>query len=200
MIPDTKNIALSAHYYTEPPDRDSGKDEFTRRTQGYLYAQNAGIPLWAGEFGPVFTPTQDEIPDKLQSLDTQIKIFEETGTHYTLWTYKEKPHSNRPYSSMGLVSPAPVSLYAQAIEPIEKKKIELRTDWWMERLPKSETVKAIEVGIGLNPCHYTWHRSQAITRLPENLPKKSYGYGKPELQEQWVQIFAEMTPMTDSAH
>jgi len=86
------------------------------------------VPIWVGEFGSVYNGVATEIPDRLRALDDQLDVFEEAGAHWTTWTYKD-------VGVMGWVALDPECEYLQRIARIERAKLILDTDFWMQWLP-----------------------------------------------------------------
>ena len=94
---------------------------------------------------------------------------------------------------MGLIHPRPDSIYAKAIEPIEKQKIALRTDWWM-KLEENDTQKKIVAAAdaAYEATHAT-HDERERNELREAFKRKAVGLTSRHLQEQWVKTFADMS-------
>jgi endoglucanase len=142
--PFAENLVYSSHNYNtagfgpgvypgtfdgEHWDRKKQMDVF-RAQEGTHYTQYHNVPLWVGEFGAVYNGPAAERPDRLRALDEQIDIFEEYGTHWTTWTYKD-------VGVMGWVELDPESEYMQLIAPILQAKHQLHTDFWMGWLPST---------------------------------------------------------------
>jgi hypothetical protein len=97
-------------------------------TEGYIYAQKHGVPLWVSEFGTVYNGPPEEVPDRLRALDDQIAVMERAGAHWTTWTYKD-------VGVMGMLTLSPTSPYMARLADFQKKKRALGTDDWMKWLP-----------------------------------------------------------------
>ena len=210
-IPTSGNIILSSHNYSyeqcEPGpyprndkeytpaklDKNTTRKSFKVDQQGYEFAKEHGLPLWSGEFGALLGSNLRDVPNRLRAVDDQMDVMNQEGTHWTLWTYKEKPHIGKHHSSMGLIHPRPDSIYAKAIEPIEKQKIALRTDWWM-KLEENDTQKKIVAAAdaAYEATHAT-HDERERNELREAFKRKAVGLTSRHLQEQWVKTFADMS-------
>lgn len=97
-------------------------------SEGTRFSQQYHVPLWSGEFGSAYNGPVSEEPDRLRALDDLLAIFEQFGTHWTTWTYKD-------VGAMGWVVLDPQSAYLQLLAPILAAKRKLRTDFWMHWLP-----------------------------------------------------------------
>ena len=118
-------------------DWDRAKiDREFRRCEGYRFTQTHQAPLWVGEFGAVFNGPPEQIPDRLRGLDDQIAVMEDSGAHWTTWTYKD-------IGVMGIVTVNTESEYMRAIRPAFKAKLELHAEGW-GWLPPSPMDAALE--------------------------------------------------------
>ena len=93
-------------------------------SQGWQFTRQHGVPLWVGEFGSVYNGPAGEIPDRLRALDDQLGVFNETGAHWTTWTYKDA-------GVMGWVHLDPECEYLQRLQHVQRAKRELDTDFWL---------------------------------------------------------------------
>jgi hypothetical protein len=145
--PSAGHIVYNSHNYTAPgfgPGRYPGTitprsgdpqawDAARLQTsfmesEGFTAAREHGVPLWVSEFGAVYNGPADEVEDRLRALDDQIGVLEQTGSHWTTWTYKD-------VGVMGLMTLAPSSPYMARLADFRRKKLALGTDDWMSWLP-----------------------------------------------------------------
>jgi hypothetical protein len=142
LQPYGKNLACSSHNYNRAGwgpgpypglhregfwDRDKLEDVLLAH-EGMRYARRHRVPLWVGEFGPVFNGPPEDRPSRLRGMDEQLSVFEQHGVHWTSWTYKD-------LGVIGWVNVDPQSEYMQLIAPLLKAKLKLNTDSWMYWLP-----------------------------------------------------------------
>jgi endoglucanase len=101
-------------------DKSFLREKVTKTCQYMLKHQ---IPIWVGEFGPVYTgvPEADEM--RYQLLDDQLSIYDELGANWSLWTYKD-------IGLQGVVSLLSDSKWVRKIQPILEKKTFLGVDSW----------------------------------------------------------------------
>lgn len=102
--------------------------ELTRNHQGVQFANNQGLPIYCGEFGPVFNGAPEDRPSRLRGLEDQIEIFEQLEIHWSGWTYKD-------VGVMGWLNLDPESPYMRIIAPFEEMKRYFHCDCWMYWLP-----------------------------------------------------------------
>jgi endoglucanase len=93
--------------------------------EGTVFAFKHHVPLFVGEFGAVYDVPPEEISDRLRALDDQLTIFDNAGTHWTIWTYKDT-------GVMGWVSLDPDCEYLQILAHVLEAKRLLDTDFWIE--------------------------------------------------------------------
>ncbi len=86
------------------------------------------VPIWNGEFGPVYADPRD--PDakevneeRINVLADQLKIYQETKISWSIWTYKD-------IGFQGMVFTDPTSPYIQLLKPFLEKKKRLGLDSW----------------------------------------------------------------------
>ncbi|KAH8724184.1 glycoside hydrolase superfamily [Phaeosphaeriaceae sp. PMI808] len=102
------------------------------------YMRQHNIPIWNGEFGPVYasisdakgsTPAKKEANVKLENsqrfamLEEQLQIYRETGVSWSIWLYKDIGYQGMTYI-------APDSPYMKLIAPFLAKKKRLGLDFW----------------------------------------------------------------------
>ncbi len=143
-LPEVDNVALSSHNYNRAGwgpgaypglHREGYWDEaylleLTRRHEGTRLAEKEGLPLLAGEFGPVFNGAPEDRPSRLRGLRDQIQCFEALEMHWTAWTYKD-------VGVMGWLNLDPESPYMQLSGPFEPLRRRFHTDPWMYWLPST---------------------------------------------------------------
>jgi len=97
------------------------------------------LPIWNGEFGPVYDSTgleKDAInSERYQMLKDQLSLYKEKKiVGWSIWTYKDIGFQGEPYSKMfansGLTYVNPKSAYMTLLEPFLKKKQALALDAW----------------------------------------------------------------------
>ncbi len=146
--PFAENLVYSSHNYSVPAlgpgmypgtiqgerwDMQKQREVFLSH-QGTLFTQRHRFPLWVGEFGCVSNGPADERVSRLAALSDQLSVIEDSGAHWTIWTYKD-------LGVMGWVELDPSSEYAQLTAAIRKTKEQLGTDFWMHWLPRTPVVK-----------------------------------------------------------
>src|SRR3712207_1695330 len=67
-------------------DRDVLEQTFRRRSTYMLEHQ---IPIWVGEFGPVYTGQPEADAMRYQLLTDQLAIYQRYQASWALWTYKD---------------------------------------------------------------------------------------------------------------
>jgi endoglucanase len=142
--PFSGNLVYSSHNYLEPLqfttnypginfgdywDRNRQEQAFLN-AEGTKFTQKYGVPLWVGEFGPVYLGSKQHMEHRYRSFDDQIDVFESYGSHWTTWTYKDIGVMNWVYLN-------PDSDYMQILKTFLKNKEELGTDFWFTGLPST---------------------------------------------------------------
>jgi endoglucanase len=130
------NVVYTNHDYALPGFVDGGpypgesrgqfvdpsalKRKFVERSE---YMLEYDIPIWVGEFGPVYTgdPAADSM--RYQVLEDQLEIYREYNASWAIWTYKD-------IGLQGVVYAAPDSAWLERVRPIVEKKKRLGTDAW----------------------------------------------------------------------
>lgn len=144
--PFADNLVYSSHNYTnfgfgpgkypsETWNREVQLETFETR-EGSQFARQHNVPLWVGEFGAAYNGPAEEIPDRLRAMDDQLDIFNQTGAHWTTWTYKD-------IHVMGLMQLDPESAYVRAIRPVLDAKTALATDFWMGWIAPTPAKQAV---------------------------------------------------------
>jgi hypothetical protein len=108
-------VTAGRHY-----DKSVVEGDVVRRIQFMIDSE---VPVWVGEFGPVYTgdPEKDEMRYRL--LCDQIEIYEKYGASWALWTYKD-------IGIMGPVFAKPDSPYVRRIRPFLEKQDRLGAGGW----------------------------------------------------------------------
>lgn len=101
-------------------DRAAVEKTFLKRSE---YMRRNGTPIWAGEFGPVYTGDPDRDEQRYRLLQDQLGIFGEHNASWSLWTYKD-------IGLQGLVYTPTDAPYVQQIRPVLEKKAHLGVDQW----------------------------------------------------------------------
>jgi len=101
-------------------DRDALERKFQQRSE---YMLEYGIPIWVGEFGPVYKnePASDAM--RYQVLRDQLEIYRKYDASWAIWTYKD-------IGLQGVVYAAPDSPWMERVAPIVEKKKGLGVDAW----------------------------------------------------------------------
>jgi aryl-phospho-beta-D-glucosidase BglC (GH1 family) len=102
------------------------------------YMREHGIPIWNGEFGPVYASAADakgstaaereanaarENSCRFAMLEEQLKIYAESSVSWSIWLYKDIGYQGMTYVS-------PDSPYMRLISPFLAKKKKLGLDFW----------------------------------------------------------------------
>jgi aryl-phospho-beta-D-glucosidase BglC (GH1 family) len=101
-------------------DKETLEDEFTRGSQFMIEHQ---VPVWVGEFGPVYTgdPANDAM--RYHLLRDQLEIYDYYQANWAIWTYKD-------IGLQGVVYTAPDSPWMRLTQPFLEKKARLGADAW----------------------------------------------------------------------
>ena len=132
------DIIVGAHYYTTPTiaagpypgefdgifwNRDVLATEFGMHS-GTRLAFEKRLPVFAGEFGVLYTDRPEDVEHRARALDDQLGIFDSTGVHWAIWTYKD-------IGAMGALNVDPDCEYLRLIRPVMAAKHQV-ADWEME--------------------------------------------------------------------
>jgi endoglucanase len=131
-----ENAVYAVHQYPEPGAADGGpypgttaghrvdrqavEAEFLAMT-GYMRERD--LPVWVGEFGPVYGAGPERDAQRRRLLADQLETYEEAGAGWSLWTYKD-------IGVQGLVTVSPESPWLQRTEPVRAKKLAVAADHW----------------------------------------------------------------------
>jgi endoglucanase len=134
--PTWKNVAYSNHDYAAPGFPSSGP--YPGETGGRYYDSTAveadflqksrfmidnGLPIWVGEFGPLYTgdPPRDEMRYRL--LKDQLAIYDKHGASWCIWLYRD-------VGLHALVYQPETTAWMRLIKPLLEKKRRLGADSW----------------------------------------------------------------------
>lgn len=101
-------------------DRDVLETTFVKRSQ---YMLDHNVPIWVGEFGPVYTGNPEADAMRYQVLQDQLEIYAKYDVNWALWTYKD-------IGLQGIAYAAPESSWLTRLRPLLKKKARLGVDAW----------------------------------------------------------------------
>jgi endoglucanase len=96
------------------------KQKFLQRSE---YMLEYGIPIWVGEFGPVYTGNPERDAMRFQVLQDQLAIYREHNASWALWTYKD-------IGLQGVVFAQPDSPWLNRVGPIVARKARFGADAW----------------------------------------------------------------------
>jgi hypothetical protein len=140
---DTKNIlpntVYSCHDYSMMgfplPEQYEGTEEQKKRLRVSFerkveFMRKAGVPIWNGEFGPVYQDPAMDLDAKATNakrfalLQEQLAIYRECGgASWSIWLYKDVGYQ-------GMVYVDPESPYMCLVRPFIEKKQRLGLDFW----------------------------------------------------------------------
>jgi endoglucanase len=104
----------------EHVDRDALEKKFVKRSE---YMIEYDIPMWVGEFGPIYTGRPEVDAMRYQVLKDQLDIYRKYNASWAIWTYKD-------IGLQGVVYVAPDSPWMERVRPIVDKKNRLGLDSW----------------------------------------------------------------------
>jgi hypothetical protein len=96
------------------------EQQFLERT---AFMREHGVPIWLGEFGPVYVGDERIVAGRYEMLEDQFELVSEHGVSWSMFTYKD-------IGVMGLVYLDPETPYMRRIRPVLEKKLRLGADWW----------------------------------------------------------------------
>jgi endoglucanase len=101
-------------------DRSVLEEKFLQRS---AHIRDMGMPVWVGEFGPIYTgnPSVDERRSRV--LEDQLSIYRDHGASWAIWTYKD-------LGMQGLATVQPTSPYGSLVRAFVEKKTRLGADNW----------------------------------------------------------------------
>jgi aryl-phospho-beta-D-glucosidase BglC (GH1 family) len=101
-------------------DRDALERKFVQRSE---YMLEYDVPIWVGEFGPLYSGNPSADAMKYQVLRDQLDIYRKYAASWAIWTYKD-------IGLQGVVYAAPESAWMERVQPIVEKKRRLGADAW----------------------------------------------------------------------
>ncbi len=134
--PTWPNVVYTNHDYAGPgfvgggpyPGETGGRHydaavveaDFLKKSQFML---DHGLPIWVGEFGPVYTgdPQKDEMRYRL--LKDQLANYDKRGASWCIWLYRD-------LGLQALVYQPETTAWMQRIKPMLEKKQRLGADAW----------------------------------------------------------------------
>jgi endoglucanase len=131
-----ENAVYAIHQYPEPGAADGGpypgttaghyvdrkavETEFRSMTR---YMRERDLPVWVGEFGPVYGSGPERDAQRRRLLADQVDIYESAGAGWSVWTYKD-------IGVQGLVVVDPESQWMRRTEAARTKKSAVAADHW----------------------------------------------------------------------
>jgi endoglucanase len=104
----------------EHVDKEVLEKTFLQRSR---YMLEHEVPIWVGEFGPVYLGEEEADAMRYQLLSDQLDIYTRHGVSWSIWTYKD-------IGLQGVVYASPDSPWMERIRPILEKKARLGVDAW----------------------------------------------------------------------
>jgi endoglucanase len=101
-------------------NKDTIHEQFLRRTS---FMRNLGLPIWIGEFGPLYNGTPQQAEERYQLLHDQLDIYRDYSASWALWLYKD-------IGLQGVVFAAADSPYMSLLTDFLAKKKRLGADSW----------------------------------------------------------------------
>jgi endoglucanase len=101
-------------------DADAIAAEFASMT---AYMREHALPVWVGEFGPVYGAGAERDAQRRRLLADQIALYTAAGAGWSLWTYKD-------IGVQGLVVTDPGSPWMRRTQAVRAKKARLAADHW----------------------------------------------------------------------
>jgi endoglucanase len=130
------NAVYAVHQYPDPgfarggpyPGETDGRHfgpetimaEFEALTR---YPRRHGVPVWVGEFGPVYGAGAERDRQRRELLADQISCYEGAGAGWSVWTYKD-------IGVQGLVVTDPSSAWLTRTADVRAKKARVAADHW----------------------------------------------------------------------
>ena len=82
-----------------------------------------GLPIWVGEFGPVYTGDAQKDEMRYQLLKDQLAVYDKHGVSWCIWLYRD-------LGLQALVYQPETTAWMRRIEPMLEKKQRLGADSW----------------------------------------------------------------------
>jgi aryl-phospho-beta-D-glucosidase BglC (GH1 family) len=134
--PTWKNVVYTNHDYAAPGSISGGpypgvtgeryydsktvEADFLEKSRFML---DNGLPIWVGEFGPVYTGDAQKDEMRYRLLKDQLAIYDKHGVSWCLWLYRD-------LGLQALVYQAESTSWMQRIKPMLEKKQRLGADAW----------------------------------------------------------------------
>lgn len=115
------------------------EQQFLRKS---TYQLENKLPIWNGEFGPVYAnprwegDAEQTNEDRAKLLGQQLTIYDKYEIPWHIWLYKD-------IGLQGMVYTDPNSAWNKLVEPMLLKKKELQLDWW-GRYPSQQVADVID--------------------------------------------------------
>jgi len=113
-------------YLGTPTQKTKLRNNFERKV---AFMREKGVPIWNGEFGPVYASPGDNADFKninsqrFALLKEQLSIYRDSDISWSIWLYKDIGYQ-------GMVYVSPSTPYMQLIAPFLAKKKALQLDFW----------------------------------------------------------------------
>jgi aryl-phospho-beta-D-glucosidase BglC (GH1 family) len=130
------NVVYTAHDYAAPgridgsryPGVDRGRfvdkgvleKDFLEKCK-FMFDNN--LPIWIGEFAPVYTGNEKNDEWRYQLISDQLEIYTQYRVSWATWLYKD-------IGIQGLGYAAPESMYMRRTKSVREKKARLGADSW----------------------------------------------------------------------
>jgi aryl-phospho-beta-D-glucosidase BglC (GH1 family) len=101
-------------------DKQVVEERFVRLAS---YCLKNNLPIWVGEWGPVYRHEPEADAMRYQLLRDQLEIYQRYHASWSLWTYKD-------LGLQGIASTAPDSAWIRLLKPFLEKKARLGADSW----------------------------------------------------------------------
>jgi aryl-phospho-beta-D-glucosidase BglC (GH1 family) len=134
--PTWKNVVYTNHDYAGPGfvsggpypgvtgeryyDRKTVEADFLEKSRFMI---DNGLPIWVGEFGPVYTGDAQKDEMRYQLLKDQLAIYDKHGVSWCIWLYRD-------LGLQALVYQPESTAWMQRIKPMLDKKQRLGADAW----------------------------------------------------------------------
>jgi endoglucanase len=131
-----ENVVYTNHDYALPGFADGGpypgvsrgkyvdkevlEQTFLKRSS---YMLEHDVPIWVGEFGPIYKGEEEADATRYRLLRDQLEIYTRYGANWASWTYKD-------IGLQGVVYAAQDSAWVERMRPILEKKARLGVDNW----------------------------------------------------------------------
>jgi endoglucanase len=134
--PTWRNVVYTNHDYAGPgfisggpyPGETGGRfydsktveADFLKKSQ---FMMDNGLPIWVGEFGPVYTGDAQKDAMRYQLLKDQLANYEKHGVSWCIWLYRD-------LGLQALVYQPETTAWMRRIKPMLEKKQRLGADAW----------------------------------------------------------------------